>query len=44
MTYRIVCPVNNNQVVVTLPPSFSNKKQVTVFVDDQVDIKAQKIK
>jgi hypothetical protein len=43
MTYRIVCPVNNNQIVVTLPPDFSNKKHVTVYVDDQVDIKAQKI-
>ncbi len=43
MTYRIVLPVNNNQVIVTLPPDFSNKKQVTVFVDDQVDNKAQKL-
>jgi hypothetical protein len=43
MTYRFVCPVNNNQVVVTLPATFSNMKQVTVFVDDYVDIKSQKI-
>ena len=43
MTYRIVCPVNNNQVVITLPPDFGDKKQVTVFVDDQVDNKTQKL-
>jgi len=43
MTYRQVCSVNNNQVVVTLPADFSNKKQVTVVVDDQVDTKAQKL-
>jgi hypothetical protein len=43
MTYRQVCSVNNNQVIVTLPPNFSNKKQVTVVVDDQIDTKAQKI-
>lgn len=43
MTYRIVCSVNNNQVTVTLPPDFSDKKQVTVYVDDQVDTKALKL-
>jgi hypothetical protein len=43
MTYRIVCPVNNNQVIVTLPPDFSDKKQVTVYVDDQVDTKTRKL-
>ena len=43
MTYRIVCSVNNNQIVVILPPDFSDKKQVTVFVDDQVDNKTQKM-
>ncbi len=43
MTYRQVCSVNNNQVIVTLPPDFKNKKQVTVVVDDEVDTKAQKL-
>ncbi|NIJ52435.1 hypothetical protein [Dyadobacter arcticus] len=43
MTYKIVCPVKNNQVVLTLPPAFSNKKQVTVYVDDQTDVKSQKL-
>jgi hypothetical protein len=43
MTYKIVCPVKINQVVLTLPPNFSNKKQVTVYVDDQIDVKSQKM-
>ncbi len=43
MTYRIICPVKNNQVVVDLPPDFSDKKQVIVFVDDQVDNRASKL-
>lgn len=42
MTYKIVCPVKDNQVIVTLPPDFSNKKQVTIYVDDQVDVRYQK--
>jgi len=43
MTYKIVCPVKDNQVIVTLPPDFSDKKQVTIYVDDQVDVKSQKL-
>ena len=43
MTYRQVCSVNNNQVIVILPAGFSDKKQVTVMIDDQVDTKAQKL-
>lgn len=43
MTYRQVCTIKNNQVIVTLPPDFSNKKQVTVVIDDQVDSRAQKL-
>jgi hypothetical protein len=43
MTYKQVCVVNNNQVVVTLPPDFGNKRQVTVLIDDQVDIREQKL-
>ena len=43
MTYRLVCPVNNNQVIVTLPTDFNGKKQITVILDDQVDTKAQKL-
>jgi len=43
MTYKTICLVKNNQVILTLPPNFRNKKEVTVYVDDQVDIKAQKL-
>lgn len=43
MTFKIVCPVKNNQVIVTLPPDFSNRKQVTIYVDDQVDSRFQKL-
>ncbi len=43
MTFKMVCPVNDNQVIVNLPPDFSNKKQVTVYVDDQVDVKSAKL-
>jgi len=43
MTFKQVCLVNNNQVVVTLPPNFENKKQVTVLINDQVDSREQKL-
>lgn len=43
MTFRQVCKVTNNQIVVNLPPDFVNKRQVTVVIDDVVDTKAQKL-
>lgn len=43
MTYKIICPVRNNQIVVTLPPDFTDKGQVLVVVNDQVETKAQKL-
>jgi len=43
MTYSVICTINNNQVIITLPPDFSKRKQVTVVVDDHVDTKAQKL-
>lgn len=43
MTYKIICPVKNNQVIVTLPPDFIDKRQVTIYVDDQVDVRSQKL-
>jgi hypothetical protein len=43
MTFKQVCLVNNNQVVVTLPPNFGNRKQVTVLIDDQIDSREQKL-
>ena len=43
MTFRQICSVKNNQVVITLPPNFVNKKQVTVLIDDTVDSRYQKL-
>jgi hypothetical protein len=43
MTYKIICPVKNNQVIINLPADFNGKKEVTVYVDDQVDIRSQKL-
>ncbi|WP_035361485.1 hypothetical protein [Dyadobacter alkalitolerans] len=43
MTYKIVCPVKNNQVILTLPPNFRDKTEVTVYVDDQIDAKSKKL-
>lgn len=43
MTYKVVCPVKDNQVILTLPPDFKNRKEVTVFIDDQVDTKVLKL-
>jgi hypothetical protein len=43
MTFRQVCKVNNNQVVVNLPPDFVNRQQVTVVIDDIIDTRAQKL-
>jgi molybdopterin biosynthesis enzyme MoaB len=43
MTFRQICIVENNQVIITLPPSFENQKQVTVVIDAVVDSKIQKL-
>lgn len=43
MTFKQVCSVKNNQVVITLPPNFVNKKQVTVVIEEIVDSKTQKL-
>jgi hypothetical protein len=43
MTYRLVCTVNNNQIVLTLPPDFKGKKKLVVVVDDQIDAVNQKL-
>lgn len=43
MTYKIICPVKDNKVIVTLPPDFADIKQVTVYVNDDVDIRSQKL-
>ncbi len=43
MTYKMVCTVKDNQVVLTLPPDLRNKKEVTIFIDDQVDTRLLKL-
>jgi hypothetical protein len=43
MTFRQICTVHNNQIVVTLPPDFGEKQLVTVVIDDRVETKAQKL-
>ena len=43
MTYKVVCTVKDNQVILTLPPDFKNKKEVTVLIDDQVDTMSSKL-
>lgn len=43
MTFRQICIVKDNQVVIKLPPDFENKKQVTVLIDSIVDSRTQKL-
>ena len=43
MTYKIVCPVVNNQVVLTLPPDLRDKEEVTIFIEDGTDDRAKKL-
>jgi len=43
MTYKVVCTVVNNQVILTLPPDFKNMKEVTVCIDDNIDTKSLKL-
>ncbi len=44
MTFKQVCVVNNNQIIVTLPIDFNKSKKVTVTVEDQMSTKIQKLK
>ena len=43
MTYKMVCTVKDNQIVLTLPPDLRDKKEVTIIIDDHVDSKSLKI-
>jgi len=43
MTYKVVCTVKDNQVILTLPPDFKNKKEVTAFIEYPVDTKSLKL-
>ena len=45
MTYRQTCEIqNNNQVIITLPDQFKQKKKVRVIIEDLNDEQADKIK
>ena len=43
MTFSKICPISNNQVTITLPLDFKDKKKVFVIIDDQLNPKSQKI-
>ena len=43
MTFKQICSVINNQIVIILPPNFVNKKEVTVVIDDIVDSRSKKL-
>lgn len=43
MTYKVILPVEDNKVVVTLPPDFKGRKEVAVFIDDEVISRSQRI-
>lgn len=43
VNYRIVCSVHNNQLVIQLPPGFTEGGEVTVIVENQAPGKKEKI-
>ncbi|MEI6817190.1 MAG: hypothetical protein WCL14_11305 [Bacteroidota bacterium] len=43
MTYRKVCLVEDNKVIINLPDDFKGMKQVVVVVDDMTDTMLQKL-
>ena len=43
MTFKVILPVEDNKVVITLPPDFSGRKNVLVYVDDEINQKTLKI-
>ncbi len=43
MTYRKVCLVEDNKVIINLPDDFKGMKQVVVVVDDMTDTMSQKL-
>jgi hypothetical protein len=43
MTYRIVCSVRNNQLIIQLPPGFTEGGEVTVIVENQTPGMKEKI-
>ena len=43
MTHRQIYNISNNKLVINLPDSFKNKKQVLVTLDDSVETFAEKL-
>ena len=43
MTYKVICTIKDNQVILTLPPTFRYKKEVTVYIDDREDSYSSKL-
>ena len=43
MTFKQVYDIKNNQLVITLPDSFKNKKKVLVIVDVLIDVITDKL-
>ena len=43
MTVSMICQVNNNQIIVTLPPEFATHKEVHVEIDDLISEKDRKL-
>jgi hypothetical protein len=43
MTIRQICNITNNQLIINLPTTFTDKKSVLVIVDDSVDEYAEKM-
>jgi hypothetical protein len=43
MTYRTTGRVKGNRVVIALPPYFLENKEVTIIVDDALDVRSEKM-
>jgi hypothetical protein len=43
MTVSMICQVNNNQIIVTLPPEFASQKEVHVEIDDLISERDRKL-
>ena len=43
MTLRKIVDIINNQLILTLPESFKGKQKVLVIVDDNLEIKSDKM-
>ena len=43
MTYRTTGRVKGNRVVVALPPYFPENKEVTITIDDALDVRTEKM-